>query len=600
MVYPEDWMDDLLGAIGDEMRARTRPGSYERLHLLDGRRLPDAGPDNAAYAFQRASHTSARPPGGVLRTGVGQDVEVTVQTLGDETTVTLVSEGDLGPTIPEAELLFRDPGPLRVVFDRLKDFRRVLEDLAISLAEGRPPMARGAILPQGILEDLAPAQAEAVRAAMRAPLSLIWGPPGTGKTFTAARLAVCHVNAGRRVVLSAPTRRATDVLLQEVLTQLTWGHAEADGRVVRLGDLELGGLRNEWGEIVDLRRLRARRQEAVGPGETVSTETLLREARIVATTAHRVALGQVPRCDVLIADEASMIPLAIALLMIPVAERAIFTGDPRQLGPVVQARTGRAKRWLGRSVFDAHASSRNGLSGPSIRAPLMMLTHQHRMPPAICEVVSSLSYEGALKTARRAESGASHMQVLPCPVLYLNTSPALPSAGLGRENRGQAAMVTRLISRLLSHEPGVAGEIALITPYREHERALRSAAHAIGLERAAAEISTVHRFQGRERRIVIVSMPEQRGERLGWFLRATRPEQEGGRLLTVACSRATHHLLIVGDLTWLSRSAPPQGVLLRLLRLVRAHGCPLPARWTQAGLPAVKVSRPHTALGKGG
>jgi len=60
--------------------------------------------------------------------------------------------------------------------------------------------------------SLSSAQQKAVRAAATQPLTLIIGPPGTGKSFTVATIALDHVMRGRSVLLAAKTSQALDVL----------------------------------------------------------------------------------------------------------------------------------------------------------------------------------------------------------------------------------------------------------------------------------------------------------------------------------------------------------------------------------------------------
>ncbi|MET0134748.1 MAG: AAA domain-containing protein, partial [Kibdelosporangium sp.] len=59
---------------------------------------------------------------------------------------------------------------------------------------------------------LSPGQQEAVRAARSAPVTVIGGPPGSGKTHTLAALALDAVAAGKSVLLASRTRNAADVL----------------------------------------------------------------------------------------------------------------------------------------------------------------------------------------------------------------------------------------------------------------------------------------------------------------------------------------------------------------------------------------------------
>lgn len=78
------------------------------------------------------------------------------------------------------------------------------------------------------------AQAEAIAASFGSTFSVIWGPPGTGKTRTIARAVEAHLNAGRRVLIASHANSAVDGALEEVAAQLKDSFYN-DGKIVRLG-----------------------------------------------------------------------------------------------------------------------------------------------------------------------------------------------------------------------------------------------------------------------------------------------------------------------------------------------------------------------------
>lgn len=151
--------------------------------------------------------------------------------------------------------------------------------------------------------------------ALRAGMTVITGGPGTGKTYTAARLlallfAMSETPQGLRVALAAPTgkaaarlRQSIDFSLQELST--------------RLGDeLDLGSLTQRMGAARTLHSLL---------GARIDT----REFRFNATNQLDV--------DILIVDEASMIHLEMmsALLQaLPAGAKLILLGDKDQLASV--------------------------------------------------------------------------------------------------------------------------------------------------------------------------------------------------------------------------------------------------------------------------
>jgi superfamily I DNA and/or RNA helicase len=78
-------------------------------------------------------------------------------------------------------------------------------------------------------------QQEAIKSSFFSPLSIIWGPPGTGKTKTIANAIEAHLNAGRRVLLVSHANNAVDEALEDVASHLKRTSFYQDGKLIRLG-----------------------------------------------------------------------------------------------------------------------------------------------------------------------------------------------------------------------------------------------------------------------------------------------------------------------------------------------------------------------------
>src|SRR5208283_4397008 len=73
-------------------------------------------------------------------------------------------------------------------------------------------------------------------------LTYIWGPPGTGKTYTIAHLVTALIEAGERVLVSSHTHAAVDQALYEAVKTekgqrgpLAAHSFVEDGKVLRIG-----------------------------------------------------------------------------------------------------------------------------------------------------------------------------------------------------------------------------------------------------------------------------------------------------------------------------------------------------------------------------
>ncbi len=77
-------------------------------------------------------------------------------------------------------------------------------------------------------------QHNAIESSINDFLSIIWGPPGTGKTKTIALAIECHLNLGRKVLLLSHSNNAVDQALLKVVGQMKKTYYK-EGQLVRLG-----------------------------------------------------------------------------------------------------------------------------------------------------------------------------------------------------------------------------------------------------------------------------------------------------------------------------------------------------------------------------
>lgn len=79
-------------------------------------------------------------------------------------------------------------------------------------------------------------QLRAIEGVLSNPFTYVWGAPGTGKTqFVLARAVLAYMQAGKRVLVTAPTNNAVEQTLYGILPVLEEAGLDYDELVVRLG-----------------------------------------------------------------------------------------------------------------------------------------------------------------------------------------------------------------------------------------------------------------------------------------------------------------------------------------------------------------------------
>lgn len=159
------------------------------------------------------------------------------------------------------------------------------------------------------------------------PITVLWGPPGTGKTATLAAVVShlfvsCPAEAKRRVLITGPTNTAIEVLYTAMEHHRALGLLPSTVQLVPLH----------------------RRTDSEGKELKGSCPSL--EAKcIVFSTVFRCATTILPQLDatqklfdVLVIDEASMVPVTHAALaaelLCPSSHKIIVAGDLLQLPPI--------------------------------------------------------------------------------------------------------------------------------------------------------------------------------------------------------------------------------------------------------------------------
>ncbi len=436
--------------------------------------------------------------------------------------------------------------------------------LADIVSNPRPTAIAPIAKPAG-LRDLNPSQRGAVEKALGQRVTFVWGPPGTGKTQTIAELAACLVRARKRVLLTALSNMALDQLLLATVSRL--GDSAREVPIARTGT-QMSVACTEFGRrAFDHRRFAAKKAGA-------SWNEHVGGSLLVAANFTMLTLPRAPHpgvFDYVLADEVSMASIpGLAAASFYARTGMVLGGDPFQLPPVYPGDAEVPNDFFRQNVFELAGIT--GRHDPRVA----FLDTQYRMQKEIGDLVSDLFYENELKT------GAAVLPTLrdfDSRVVFVQSAGRVQLAddnvgGIEEQRRFNEAhaetIAEYVVSLLKAGVPG--GEIGVITPYNaqlvmimeklraaigdegggivgaeeedweagDRHRSRRDKKSGRGSQTGGViKVSTIHSFQGQERRAIVVDFTDDN----------VRPSPLTARreLVNVALSRAKEQLVIVGN-----------------------------------------------------
>ncbi len=552
---------EMKQALESEYHEYRNKAHVERIPLSRGDSRPDWG--ERVYSFRKI-----RPM--MLPGGPGAAFSVVFED-GHETQAALLRQSPDGlvlrlleppsdPTPPGS--IYWDPA---WIIRRLGDYVSPLDAnpvtlSALGLQPLRPRLTQAPVLPH---EELDQEQSHVLSFAVDGPYTAVVGPPGTGKTRLVAH-TISELRArGESVLVVTPSNRTADLIVMRILP-LVEQFGSTLGSIVRLGTVQTP-------ELIDLASQPERLSSAqpvhiVDGSDADAANRAIKGADVLITTLPRTwttgGLGK--RFDAVLVDEASMalMPAVVAALG-HARERGIVIGDPCQLGPIVHSRSPLSDQWLRRCAFDFTDRGR--------AAPVVALRTQYRMSPGIADLVSTLSYRGLLRTAPEVSTRPSVACTLGASEMFLVDTSALSHRGATLESPAHARVAAALADLLRPLDSGQPpGSVALISRFRRQVALTRRAIGENSHYPSSAVASTVHSFQGSEADAVVFDLCASPGSYLGDYLVDSDTRSDGGRLLTVALSRARARLAVIANVDLLTRSdaIPDSAASRRMLRLL--------------------------------
>ena len=451
-------------------------------------------------------------------------------------------------------------------------------------------------IPQYISSALDSSQRKAFDAALNKDITFIWGPPGTGKSYTLAAIIMGLFQLKEeRTVVCCVSNVAVDQLVNKVVDNLLDDYPDIQpGNFYRAGhttDERIIGTDFLFPNDDITRNLRKRIQEtktrldeltaqdkkanadtiielkAIIKDLRVSlhnrTDYLVQKSRVVFSTISNFTLSDKlnsSEFDNLIVDEASMLAMpSLIALAGKVKKRIILVGDFQQLSPIALV----PNPILTDNVFKLCNINIEHTNHPALH----LLLQQRRSQEKIVDLINEPFYNGNLiPTIHRKNV------VVETPPFVDRVISVLPvpdgavrfTKGGTRQNHNSANAVMELLDSLCKNAT-MEMSIGVITPYRGQANLLRALKTQRNYPSAfdnMIRIGTVHTFQGSESDIIIFDLVdcEKKENGKGANVGKIFGGPEGEQLLNVAISRARHKFIIVGAVGWFADHAPGNAV----------------------------------------
>jgi hypothetical protein len=291
------------------------------------------------------------------------------------------------------------------------------------------------------------------------------------------------------------------------------------------------------------RESRRGRYDAASYRRGVTFNAFIRDYPALLSTCHslRDSLADGYLLDYLIIDEASQVNLLLAGLAMSCARRVVVVGDQRQLPPIpLDAAEGLTPP---EPAYDCQRNLLSALSelhGDAL--PRTLLCEHYRCDPVIIGFCNKKFYDGALIPFT---TGATATGDTGRPMIVVRTvegNHMRQHRDGGRSNQREIDVITQEV--IPAYCPDVAqADIGVTTPYR-HQAA--KAADVLD----GAEAETVHKFQGRQKQVVILTTVLDET----WRGRTGHAFVDDPQLINVAVSRAIRRFILVTNFDMLPTS----------------------------------------------
>jgi uncharacterized protein len=387
----------------------------------------------------------------------------------------------------------------------------------------KPPRLLDGVELRPLASEKAENTASRIALALEDSVFAIQGPPGSGKTYTGARMICELVKRGKKIGVTALSHKVIRKLLEDVV------EAAQEKNIAGVRCMH----RDDNGEESD--------GVAVAKEDNEEAWDGLRSGKANVLGGTSWLWSPEPAfeaVDVLFIDEAGQMSLADVLAVSQSARRLVLLGDPQQLErPLKGSHPDGAEK----SALEHLLNGRKTISEDMG----LLLPESWRLHPEVCKFTSSVFYEDKLSSHAIAQSRV------------LEGHPWLNGAGLwfvpvtheGNRNSctEEVEVVARIVEGLLKPEVKWFYSLGNSRRLKEEDVLIVAPYNAQVADLSARlpkmRIGTVDKFQGQEAPVVIYSLttssPEEAPRGMEFLYSLNR--------LNVATSRGISNVIVVGS-----------------------------------------------------
>jgi helicase MOV-10 len=388
---------------------------------------------------------------------------------------------------------------------------------------------------------------------------IVFGPPGTGKTVTIVEAILQIKNrTKKKILVCAPSNSACDMLAIKLLEkckkeELIRIHSSTRERTTITAELK--GYSN---------------MDEDDDSFTKINEQILYSHRIVVSTLTLIGrFTNKYKPDCVFIDEAAQASepeTDIAIALVQPGKQVILAGDPEQLGPMT---TKCAEKFgLGRSLLARLMENEVYSLDPQTRTYdpnfITMLKLNFRSHPDILHIPNLLFYDNLLEP-----KSTSAMRD---PIVGTSIFPVILNINIRREGQAiefysvhskerregsspsyfnpfEANVVVKYVTALMRLNLPSAyrvrmDQIGVVTPYKRQVHKIKDRLKHQGFE--AVEVGTTESFQGREKRVIIISTVRAQHSLLLHDRKYNLGFVGHNQRFNVAVTRAISKLVVVG------------------------------------------------------